>query len=112
MSQLIKSLKQDNKIFFPQTSAEAVLIKDNNQVYTLDKYLKRPIITPNTTTEVVKIQYNEQGKIIKVEPVDTQNIYVGGQKYLEYNGNQEVSVQFGEDFKILNNNIVLTWNNI
>ena len=49
MELTIKQLKQHDQIFVPQTTAEAVLVKDGGEVITLDNILKRKIeqiITP------------------------------------------------------------------
>lgn len=41
----IKQLQQNKQIFFPQTVAEAVLVKTENGITTLNKILNRKIIT-------------------------------------------------------------------
>ena len=49
MELTIKQLKQHGQIFVPQTTAEAVLVKDGEEVITLDNMLEKKIeqiITP------------------------------------------------------------------
>ena len=41
MELTIKQLKQGGQVFVPQTTAEAVLVKDQTEVLTLDKVLDK-----------------------------------------------------------------------
>ena len=109
MSQQIRQLKDGTTLIFPLTSAESVLVKQNNKVITLNDYLNRTIITPNTKPEAVKVQYDRQGHIVVTEPVSKQSMIVNNQKYAEYNGESEVVIQLGDDFQIQDSNITLTW---
>lgn len=109
MSQQIRQLKDGTTLIFPLTSAESILIKQQNKVITLNDYLNRTTIAPNTKPEAVKIQYDKQGHIIVTEAVSKQSIIVNNQKYAEYTGDSEVVIQFGDDFQIDNNVITLTW---
>ena len=100
-NKLIKVILAKEQVF-PQTVAEAILIK-NGQVTTLDKILPRKIeqiitpedsglvssregvsiminhtnkITPNNVPKSRLIQYDQNGHIIKVEPTKTQTVSV------------------------------------
>lgn len=120
---------------FPQTVAESVLVKES-QIITLDKVLKRKIeqidtpedsgltstkngtiitvdhtnkINPNSTTEAKLIQYDQNGHIVNTEPTKVQTVVVDGNIYTQYDGNKDTITAFGDDFKIENTGISLTW---
>ena len=135
-NKLIKVILAKEQVF-PQTVAEAVLIK-NGQVTTLDKILPRKIeqiitpedsglvssrkgvsiminhankITPNDVPKSRLIQYDQNGHIIKVEPTKTQTVLVNNTVYSQYDGNIDSNIEFGDDFKVIDNKISLTWGN-
>lgn len=136
----IKQLKQNGQIFVPQTTAEAVLVKDNSQVITLNTLLERKletIITPagsgltaypqgksvivthsnsikaNETTESLNIRYDNRGHIVEVAPSGKMRVIVDQDGYMEYDGSADRNVELGDDFGIdENNNIALKWHNI
>lgn len=135
----IKQLKQSGKIFVPQTTAEAVLVKKDETIYTLDKVLDTKLeqvitpvgsglnaykqgtsiiithsntITANNSTQQVKIKYDSSGHIIETSPVSNLNVVVDTEGYIQYNGDTEKNLMFGNDFGIDNNKISLKWNNI
>lgn len=135
----IKQLKQGNQIIVPQTTAEAVLVKtDSQQIIRLDQALSSKsgiiitpdnsgltisnkngkveinhstIIAPNKDFKSLKVKYNSSGHIIETIPVSKLNVIVNNSK-IEYNGDEEKSISFGDNFIIDNNNIELTWKNI
>ena len=136
-NKLIKVILAKEQVF-PQTVAEAVLIK-NGQVTTLDKILPRKIeqiitsedsglvssregvsiminhankITPNDIPKSRLIQYDQNGHIIKVEPTKTQTVLVNNTVYSQYDGNTDSNIKFGDDFKVIDNKISLTWGEI
>lgn len=137
MKVAIKQLQQNNQILFPQTSAEAVLVKKGKTVITLDQALdfkiekvntpensgliaeksgqevtiqhSNPLIEPNKTTEPLLVQYDQRGHIIDTAPVGKFRIFVNGNKTLEADGSQDTSMNFGDDFTIDNSNIQLKW---
>lgn len=111
MSQQIEQLKHGTTLIFPRTSQEAVLVNYKNKVQTLGDYIERTVITPNSTPQNLKIQYNKQGEIINAEPVEKLNIFVNGAQCIKYDGNTEASLNFGDDFINENNSIKLTWGN-
>lgn len=140
MEYSIKQLSQNSQAFFPQTSAEAVLIKDNGEITTLDKFLQKKIenvvtpagsglysykqgqsiiithsnsIEPNQNPTPNLIKYDNRGHIIEVVPFNKLQVKVNQEQYLEYNGQSASEVSMGDDFGIdSNNNIVLKWTNI
>lgn len=81
----IKQLKEGQNVIFPQTSAEAVLIKSNQKVVTLDKYIDKKI-----------------------------DVLINGTLYSTITGCENQQIKFGDDFKVDedNNCIKLTWNGI
>lgn len=79
----IKQISENKKIIFPQTSAEAVLVKDNGKIITLDKRLNKKTI-----------------------------IVVNGNTYKTISGSANQQINFGNDFEVNNDNIGLKWNNI
>lgn len=135
----IKQLKQGNQIIVPQTTAEAVLVKtDSQQIIRLDQALSSKsgiiitpdnsgltisnkngkveinhstIIAPNKDFKSLKVKYNSSGHIVETTPVSKLNVIVNNSK-IEYNGDEEKSISFGDNFIIDNNNIELTWKNI
>lgn len=140
MEYLIKQLSQNSQIFFPQTSAEAVLVNDTDGVITLDKVLNKKIeniVTPagsglqafkqdknielthsnsieaNEFLSPNLIKYDNRGHIIETAPFGSIQVKVDQEEYIEYNGQSNKEVLMGDDFRIdQNNNIILKWNNI
>ena len=136
----IKQLTQNSQIFVPQTVAEAVLVKDNGQVITLNTLLERKleqIITPansgliaypqgksvvlshsnsisaNDTPEPVNIKYDNRGHIIEVEATKKLRVTVNQKGYMEYNGSNDMNLALGDDFGTDDDNtIMLKWNNL
>lgn len=140
MQYIIKQLSQNSQVFFPQTSSEAVLVKDGEEVTTLDKILDKKIeniITPassglysykqgqsiilthsnsieaNQYPTPNLIRYDNRGHIIETIPFGKLNVKVNSNNYIEYNGQQGQEVLMGDDFGVdQNNNIILKWTNI
>lgn len=135
-NKLVKVILANDQVF-PQTVAEAVLV-NGNQVTTLDKVLPKKLeqiitpkdsgltsyregvsiiinhvnkITPNDVPKSHLIQYDQNGHIIKVEPTKTQTVLVNNTTYSQYDGNADSNIEFGDDFKVIDNKISLTWEN-
>ena len=135
-NKLVKVILANDQVF-PQTVAEAVLV-NGDQVTTLDKVLPKKIeqiitpkdsglvssregvsiiinhvnkITPNDVPKSHLIQYDQNGHIIKVEPTKTQTVLVNNTTYSQYDGNADSNIEFGDDFKVIDNKISLTWGN-
>lgn len=136
----IKQLQQNKKILFPQTSAEAVLVKKGSTVITLDKMLNLKLesveapensgivatqsgqtvtiqhsnllIEPNENPEPLLVQYDQRGHIVKSAPVGKLRIFVNGEKTLEVDGSQDANMSFGDDFTTDKSNIQLKWTDI
>ena len=135
-NRLVKVILANDQVF-PQTVAEAVLV-NGDQVTTLDKILPKKIeqiitpedsglvsskegvsiminhtnkITPNNVPKSRLIQYDQNGHIIKVEPTKTQTVSVNNTIYSQYDGNTDSNIEFGDDFKVIDNKISLTWGN-
>ena len=136
-NKLIKVILAKEQVF-PQTVAEAILIK-NGQVTTLDKILPRKIeqiitpdnsglttskqgtsvivthtnkIMPNEVPKSYLIQYDQNGHIVNTEPIKKQITTVNNAVYSQYDGNVDSNINFGDDFTINNNNISLRWEDI
>ena len=136
-NKLVKVILANDQVF-PQTVAEAVLV-NGDQVTTLDKVLPKKIeqiITPNNSglttskqgTSVVVthtnkiipndapksylIQYDQNGHIIRTDPIKKQITTVNNNIYSQYDGNVDSNINFGDDFTINNNNISLRWEDI
>lgn len=140
MKYTIKQLSQNNQTFFPQTSVEAILVNDKEQIITLDKVLDKKIeniithvgsglqsfkqeqnviITHSNSIEANQIltpnliKYDNRGHIIEAKPFNKLNVKVNSNNYIEYNGQQKQEVLMGDDFGIDQiNNIILKWTNI
>lgn len=140
MEYSIKQLSQNSQVFFPQTSAEAVLVNDTDGVITLDKVLNKKIeniVTPassglnaykqdksimlthsnsieaNEFLSPNLIKYDNRGHIIETAPFGSIQVKIDQEEYIEYNGQSNKEVLMGDDFGIdQNNNIILKWNNI
>ena len=136
-NKLIKVILANDQVF-PQTVAEAVLI-NGDQVTTLDKVLPKKIeqiitpdnsgltaskqgtsvvvthtnkIMPNEAPKSYLIQYDQNGHIIRTEPIKKQITTVNNNIYSQYDGNTDSNINFGDDFTINNNNISLRWEDI
>lgn len=140
MEYTIKQLSQNNQTFFPQTSVEAILVNDKEQVITLDKVLDKKIeniITPvgsglqsfkqeqnviiahsnsieaNQILTPNLIKYDNRGHIIEAKPFNSIILTIDNGEYLKYNGQEEKEIKMGDDFGTdNNNNIIIKWNNI
>lgn len=140
MEVTVKQLTQNSKVLFPQTSAEAVLVKKGNTVVTLDTALQyklesietpsnsgltasqtgqsvviqhsNPVIEPNTVPEPLLVQHDSRGHIINKLPMGKFTITVGGQNIVETNGSEDENLTFGDDFTTDGVNVKLKWNNI
>lgn len=135
-NKLVKVILANDQVF-PQTVAEAVLV-NGDQVTTLDKVLPKKLeqiitpkdsglvssregvsiiinhtnkITPNDVPKSNLIQYDQNGHIIKVKPTKTQTVLVNNTTYSQYDGNADSNIEFGDDFKVIDNKISLTWGN-
>ena len=136
-NKLVKVVLANDQVF-PQTVAEAVLI-NGDQVTTLDKVLPKKIeqiitpdnsglttskqgtsvvvthtnkIIPNEAPKSYLIQYDQNGHIIRTEPIKKQITTVNNNIYSQYDGNTDSNINFGDDFTINNNNISLRWEDI
>ena len=136
-NKLVKVILANNQVF-PQTVAEAVLV-NGDQVTTLDKILPKKIeqiitpdnsgltaskqgtsvivthtnkIMPNEVPKSYLIQYDQNGHIIRTEPIKKQITTVNNNVYSQYDGNADSNINFGDDFTINNNNISLRWEDI
>ena len=136
-NKLVKVILANNQVF-PQTVAEAVLV-NGDQVTTLDKVLPKKIeqiitpdnsglttskqgtsvivthtnkIIPNEVPKSYLIQYDQNGHIIRTEPIKKQITTVNNNVYSQYDGNADSNINFGDDFTINNNNISLRWEDI
>ena len=140
MNLVIKQLKQNNQIFAPQTTAEAVLVKCNNQVQRLDQVLDKKIekiiapvssgltATPSGNTVIIShsteieankqtspllIKHDNRGHIIETAPVQTFVVTVNNKVHVDYDGSSQQTLQMGDDFTLDDNNKVkLNWNNL
>lgn len=140
MELTIKQLKQHGQTFIPQTTAEAVLVKDGEEVITLDNMLERKIeqiitpagsglqafkqekniilthsnsITANESPSSVKIKYDNRGHIVEVAPTSNVTVIVDREGYLQYNGSEDRNLLLGNDFGIdEDNKIILKWNHL
>lgn len=135
----IKQLKQHGQIFVPQTTAEAVLVKDNGAVITLNDLLDKKIeniitpvgsglnsykqdkntiithsnlITANESPSAIKVKYDNRGHIIETSPMEQLSVVVNGSKSVQYNGSESQEMNLGDDFDLDQNKIKLRWNHI
>lgn len=136
----IKQLSQNGKIFVPQTTAEAVLVKNENEVTTLDTALskKQPIIitpagsglvqysqtdsviithsntvTATDTLQNMLISHDGHGHITKSVPVGKTIITINGTSVITSGNISDQSLNFGENFELdSNKDVQLKWNNL
>ena len=136
----IKQLKQGSQIIVPQTTAEAVLVKHNEEIIRLDQALALKsgliitpagsglnsfdqnntvvithsnIIEPTDTTSPLMIKDDSHGHIIESEAILPLNVIVNGQSYISHTGAEQNVLKLGDDFTTdEENNINLTWTNI
>ena len=135
----VKQLKQSGETFFPQTVAEAVLVKNNGNIITLNNALEKKLesiitpagsglssyiqdksvivthsntITANDSPTPIQIQYDNRGHIINTVPFGKTVVTVNKNTYTVLDGAVDKNINFGDDFNIDNNNIKLNWNNI
>lgn len=140
MEIVIKQLKQHNQIFVPQTTAEAVLVKHDDQVKRLDQVLKIKLeqiaapagsglkvvpnetkvivthsneITPNEEATPLKIKYDNRGHIVETAPMGKLTVVVDNKVHIEHDGSSDQTLQMGDDFTVdEDNKIKLNWNNL
>lgn len=134
----LKQLQQNGTDFMPRTVAEGVLVKETEGINTLDRVLPKKIetitaqagsgikaiksgvdvtithtnfITPNEKISQLKIKYDSNGHIIETTPVQ-KLIFATPNSRQEYTGDDEMIIKMGDDFKLDNNEVCLTWNNL
>lgn len=141
MNLTIKQLKQNNQIFVPQTTAEAVLVKRETRIHRLDEVLETKleriiapassglVVTPTDSTTVIishsneieaikeisplLIKHDNRGHIIETAPVEKLVVTVGDTVPVEYDGSSKQMLQMGDDFTLdENNKVKLNWNNL
>ena len=136
----LKFLKQKGETILPITVSEAVLVKNTTGVKHLDEVLKMKIeevITPvgsgltsqridngvmiyhsnniNPSIEELKpklIKYDNRGHITETSDFGNLNIIVNDEKYTQYNGSSDKSLQLGDDFENNDGKIQIRWNTI
>lgn len=135
----VKQLQQNKEIIVPQTIAEAVLIKNNGNVITLDKALshKQDVlitlagsgliqyvqnnsvilthsnnITPTEKLESRLFKYDNNGHIIESVPEGKITIKIENETILESGTEIDQTINLSDDFKKEDNTIKLNWNNI
>ena len=140
MSLPLKFLKQKEETILPITASEAVLVKTATGVKHLDDVLKMKIeevVTPvgsgltsqridnrviiyhsnniNPSIEELKpklIKYDNRGHITETSDFGNLNIIVNDEKYTQYNGSSDKSLQLGDDFENNDGKIQISWNTI
>lgn len=60
----------------------------------------------------VLIRHDKFGHVAETAPVKKLIVNVQDQEYINHDGSEEKSVNFGDDFTIKDNKIVLNWNNL
>ena len=136
----LKFLKQKGETILPITVSEAVLVKNATGVKHLDEVLKMKIeevITPvgsGLTSQIIDngvmiyhsnnidpsieelkpklIKYDNRGHITETSDFGNLNIIVNDEKYTQYNGSSDKSLQLGDDFENNNGKIQIRWNTI
>lgn len=136
----VKQLTQNGEIIIPQTTAEAVLVKTSEHVVTtLNRVLesKQNIITTpagsglslydqgngailthsnnitaNTAPEHLLIQHDSHGHIIASTKIGTKIISMHNTPIMNNNTVEDQTLNFGDDFKLDQNNIKLNWNTL
>ena len=136
----LKFLKQKEETILPITASEAVLVKTATGVKHLDDVLKMKIeevVTPvgsGLTSQIVDngviiyhsnnidpsieelkpklIKYDNRGHITETSDFGNLNIIVNDEKYTQYNGSSDKSLQLGDDFENNNGKIQIRWNTI
>lgn len=137
----IKQLKQNSQIIIPRTTAEAVLVKHDNQVKRLDIVLQQKIesvnapagsglkvlmttptqaiithtneIEPNIEPKPLLLKHDNRGHIVETAPIKPLKVVVDEEVHVDYDGSEEQILQMGDDFTLdENNKIKLNWNNL
>ena len=136
----LKFLKQKGETILPITVSEAVLVKNATGVKRLDEVLKMKIeevITPvgsGLTSQIIDngviiyhsnnidpsieelkpklIKYDNRGHIIETSDFGELQITVNDEKYTQYNGSSDKSLQLGDDFENNDGKIQIRWNTI
>lgn len=133
----IKQLKQNNQIFIPLTTAEAVLVKQGTEVRTLKKVLDTKIdtvitgsglqVTPSGPTLYLKhtntvepvaeckplqLSFDDTGHVSGAKPLGKLTIVVGDKKAIDHDGTQDNAFVMGDDFTLDDQVIKLNWTNL
>lgn len=139
MKLTVKQLKHNNEVFVPQTTAEAVLVKDQSVVVPLTRVLEKKVevvtapegsglkvkqvsktveithandIQANETTQALMIQHDNHGHITSTVPLGKLSVVVDNKIQVETNRSEDQTIVFGDDFTVDNSNIKITWNNL
>ena len=136
----VKLLKQQDKPFVPVTIAEAVMVNHSTGVIRLDEALNLKlegvitpvgsgltseqtnnvvvishsnIINPNDSPKPILVQHDNRGHIIDTKPVEKIKVVIGESLHISYDGSEEKTLEFGDDFNINEQGQVkIIWNNI
>ena len=132
----IKQLQQQGKDFAPRTVAEAVLVHHNAKVIRLDQALFTKLeniesnefnitkegtkvtithknnVVPQQVPKATLVSFDSSGHITHAMPTQALKVVVNNVDYTAYDGNQEASINLGDDFENKNNLIGLRWNNV
>ena len=137
MELTIKQLAQNGRIFVPQTISEAVLVKNEEQIKTLDQVLDEKIeeiitpvgsglkatpfgksfiithnseITANSEPQPLLIQHDSRGHIIFTKNAGKLVVTVDNSTVLTADGTQDSTLNFGSNFGInTDKQITLKW---
>ena len=132
----IKQLQQQGKDFAPRTVAEAVLVHHDAKVIRLDQVLATKLeniesdefditkegtkvtinhknnVVPQPVPKATLVSFDSSGHITHAMPTQALKVVVNNVDYTAYDGNQEASINLGDDFENKNNLIGLHWNNV
>ena len=138
MNTEVRRLKQGTTVFFPQTVADAVIVKDGSEVTTLKEVINRKVsiinskansgiivsrtgtsvdishtnqVTPIEAIQPMQIAFDNNGHITNTLPLGKLVIMANSEKVLEADGTSDQELIFGDDFQKDNNIITLRWNN-
>ena len=133
---IIKKLVHQSKVIVPQTVAEAVLVKEGDSAVLLPTVLDRKLeqiitpagsglssyrqgnnvyithessIAPNESATVNKIKYDSRGHIVETSEPSSMIITLNNKTIVDYNGNSDQGINFGDDFTMGDNQLILQW---
>lgn len=104
----------DNDDSLTVSTTDTTLTVSHKQRFAEKEDLESNILTSPASTKLtpVLLKHDNFGHIVETEPVKKLIVKIQNVEYINHDGSEENSVNFGDDFTTTDNKITLNWNNL